>query len=272
MIPIRDNIPSRSVPVVNYLIILTCVLVFFVQLAAEGRHPGRRGVDLVEQFGMIPQRVLHPSRRIVVLEERPVQTWFGVQMATVERRLPPPLINPWWTMLTCIFLHGGWLHIIGNMWFLFIFGDNVEDRFGHFKYLLFYLLCGLAGSFAHLVTNAGSTLPTVGASGAIAGVMGSYFILYPRARVLTLIPIFFFLYPAEIPAPLFLGVWFVLQFLQGLTPVTAAETGGVAWWAHIGGFATGIVLTLSLLRSRTARPPVDRTITIERGRAWPRRI
>ena len=272
MIPIRDNILSRTTPLVNNFIILACVLVFAMQIAAEHAHPGRRGSDMVERFGMIPERVLHPQRRIVIKEERPVMTPFGVELYETKRRLPSPSFNPWLTLLTCLFLHGGWLHIIGNMWFLYIFGDNVEDRFGHGKYLLFYLLCGLAGSLAHLIANAGSTAPTIGASGAIAGVMGAYFILYPHAKVLTLVPIFIFLTMIDVPAPLFLGIWFLLQFLQGLVPSTGAETGGVAWWAHIGGFAAGLALAFLLRRTRMVRAPVDRTITMSRGTYWPRRL
>lgn len=270
MIPIRDNIPSRTVPVVNYCIILVCAVVFLLQMAAAGLHSSRRGVDLAERYGMVPARVLHPRATLIIPEERVRRGfWGGYEAYQVERRLRPLPFSPWWTLLTCLFLHGGWLHIIGNMWFLYIFGDNVEDRFGHFRYLMLYLLCGLAGSVAHLITNYNSVMPTIGASGAIAGVMGAYFILYPRAKVLTLVPIFIFLTLFNVPAPLFLGFWFLLQFLQGVTP-GAAETGGVAWWAHIGGFAAGVALALSLYRSRMVRPPVDRTITMDRG-AWQRR-
>lgn len=262
MFPIRDNIPSRTVPVVNSLLIMTCAMVFLMQLAAA-RLDGRGG-DLVERYGMIPVRVLHPRAMILIPEEHVVETPLGYERFQTERRLPRPPFNPWWTLVTCFFLHGGWLHIIGNMWFLYIFGDNVEDRLGHFKYLVFYLLCGLAGSVAHLVSNWNSPLPTVGASGAIAGVMGAYFILYPRARVLTLLPIFIFFTLIDVPAPLFLGFWFLLQFLQGVAP---AATGGVAWWAHIGGFAVGVALALSARRTRMIRPAVERTITLPRG-AW----
>jgi len=138
-----------------------------------------------------------------------------------------------------MFLHGGFLHILGNMWFLYIFGDNIEDRLGHLRYLIFYLLTGIAAGLVHLLTNWNSKIPTIGASGAISGVMGAYLILYPRARVLTLIPIFLFFQFVEIPAFLFLGYWFLLQlFSAGLT---RGDVGGVAWWAHIGGFVTGII-------------------------------
>jgi hypothetical protein len=138
-----------------------------------------------------------------------------------------------------MFLHGGFLHLLGNMWFLYIFGDNVEDRLGPFRYLVFYLLCGLASGISHLVINWHSVIPTIGASGAIAGVMGAYFILYPRAKVLTLVPIFIFFQFIELPAFLFLGIWFLFQFLSAAG--ASAQAGGIAWWAHIGGFVFGIV-------------------------------
>ncbi len=160
----------------------------------------------------------------------------------VERELPPLPFSPWLTLLTCTFLHGGWMHVLGNMWFLHIFGDNVEDRLGHFGYLAFYVGCGIASSAAHLMLNASSTMPTIGASGAIAGVMGAYLYLYPRANVVALVPIFFFLQVLVVPAPLFLIVWFAMQFFEGTFAITSQSTGGVAWWAHIGGFAAGFVV------------------------------
>jgi len=148
----------------------------------------------------------------------------------VERMLP---------FITSMFLHGGWLHFLGNMLYLYIFGDNVEDRLGHFRYLVFYLLCGLASGVSHLVINWHSNVPTIGASGAIAGVMGAYFILYPRAKVLTLVPIFFFFQFVELPAFLFLGIWFLFQFLSAAG--ASGQAGGIAWWAHIGGFVFGVI-------------------------------
>jgi hypothetical protein len=160
------------------------------------------------------------------------------------------------TVLTCIFLHGGWMHFLGNVWFLHIFGDNVEDRLGHIGYLLFYLGCGVAASFTHLMTNASSEVPTIGASGAIAGVMGAYFLLYPRAMVLSAVPIVYFMEMVVLPAPLFLGIWFLLQFVSGALSITAMETTGVAWWAHIGGFAAGFVVALLLRATGETRPPV----------------
>ena len=173
--------------------------------------------------------------------------------------VPSRLAEGWtWTpILTSMFLHGGWLHLILNMWFLWIFGDNVEDRLGHARYLLLYLAAGVAAVVAHVTANPDSAVPTVGASGAIAGVLGAYFVAYPRARVTTLIPIFVFIHIADLPAWVVLGMWFVLQFLSGALAVgtTQASAGGVAWWAHIGGFGAGVLLMplLSIGRPRSRR-------------------
>jgi rhomboid family protein len=157
--------------------------------------------------------------------------------------------------LTSMFLHGGWLHLIGNMWYLWIFGDNVEDRLGHGRFVIFYLTAGLAGGVVHTIANSYAQVPTVGASGAIAGVLGAYLILYPHARVLTLVPIFFFIQIIELPALLVLGLWFLLQFVEGATAVgtAAASGGGVAWWAHVGGFVTGAGLILLMTKSGRRR-------------------
>jgi membrane associated rhomboid family serine protease len=174
----------------------------------------------------------------------------------VSRPAAPSAVPSWLTLLTCIFLHGGWMHFLGNMWFLWIFGDNVEDRFGHIGFVVFYLACGVGASLAHLVAAAGSTAPTIGASGAIAGVMGAYFVLYPHAKVLTLVPIVIFLQIVVLPAPFFLAIWFLLQFLGGTTSVSGVETAGVAWWAHIGGFAGGAVIAWVLKHSELLNPPV----------------
>jgi len=145
---------------------------------------------------------------------------------------------------TSMFLHAGWLHLVGNMWFLWIFADNVEDILGHFNFLIFYIACGLAASFAHFIMNYHSVVPTVGASGAIAGVLGAYIVMFPKARILTLIPIFIFLEVMEIPAFVFLGIWFIYQFLLGMMSV-GSYGAGVAFWAHIGGFLFGILLIRS---------------------------
>jgi membrane associated rhomboid family serine protease len=210
-IPIKDLNPHRTSPVVNTLLILTNVIVFLYQASLSARQ------EHVFEFayGTIPNHV------------RLALSGHG----NFETALVP--------IFTSMFLHGGLLHIAGNMLFLWIFGDNVEDYFGHFPYLLFYLACGIGSGFAHVLFNLHSTLPAVGASGAISGVMGAYIILYPRAQVLTLVFIFFI----PIPAFIILGYWFLLQFLAGVSTVGAAATGGVAVWAHVGGFLMGMLVT-----------------------------
>ncbi len=249
MIPLKDDVPSRSTPFVNYAVIAICAVVFFAQL---GEDPS--GASLVERYGMIPARVLDSERPIEIRDVVAVPTRFGVQLREVSRPAAPPAVPGWLTLLTCIFLHGGWMHFLGNMWFLWIFGDNVEDRFGHVGYVVFYVGCGLLASLTHLVTGPGSEVPTIGASGAIAGVMGAYFLLYPRATVLTLVPIFVIIQILVIPAPIFLGIWFLMQLFQG-TFSLGAESGGVAWWAHIGGFAAGFGAAWLLRRQHHLNPP-----------------
>lgn len=256
MIPLRDNIPSRTTPVVNYLIIAATGAVFLVQLA---RQPDDR---MVERFGMIPARVTHPGREVLIPDPqrkfREVHDARGrlVGYEEVATRHPaaPAAVPAWLTMLTCVFLHGGWLHFLGNMWFLYIFGDNVEDCFGHVGYLVFYLLAGMAASAVHWISAPDAAVPTIGASGAIAGVMGAYFLLYPRAKVLTFIPIIFFLYLITIPASVFLGIWFLIQVFQG--GVITHDATGVAWWAHIGGFVFGAAVAWILSKTHYARPTV----------------
>ncbi len=222
MIPLRDNIPSRRLPVVTVTLIIANVLVFFYQLML-----GRRLPLFFNEFAVIPYRYFHDA---YVTASGAIQ-----QVGASELAVP---------LVTSMFLHGGWLHLGGNMLYLWIFGDNVEDRMGHFKFLVFYLLCGLAASGAHILTNAGSRVPSLGASGAIAGVLSGYLVLYPRARVLVLLPLWWIWQTFEVPALLFLGFWFVQQFFYGLLALgpQSAQTGGVAWWAHIGGFVAGAVL------------------------------
>lgn len=234
MIPLRDDIPSRHPPLMNYAIIAFTSVVFLLQLALA-RDPEKK---VEEKFGMIPVRVMHPGQQATVTELIQIKG----RVYERERQIVPAPIPNWLTLLTCIFLHGGWMHFIGNMWFLFIFGDNVEDRLGRGMYLAFYLLSGVAASFVHLITNMSSPVPTVGASGAIAGVMGAYFVLFPHARVLSLVPLFVFVQVVTLPASVFLGIWFAIQFFQGTLAITSTETGGVAWWAHIGGFAVGFLI------------------------------
>jgi hypothetical protein len=167
------------------------------------------------------------------------------------------------SLLSFMFLHGGFWHLLGNMWSLYIFGDNIEDRLGPFRYLVFYLLCGLLSGFTHLIFNLHSNIPTIGASGAIAGVMGAYLILYPNAKILTLIPIIFIPWFVEIPAFFFLGLWFVIQFISATGSHGGA--GGIAWWAHIGGFIFGIVcLKVFLALPRTGVSAPVRKVTAKR--------
>lgn len=211
MIPLRDAIRSKTFPVVNIFLIGVNCLAFLWQLSLG---PQLREALLL--YGIVPLRYSDPN--------------LSAQFTTFEQILP---------FFSSMFLHGGFMHILGNMWFLYIFGDNIEDRLGHLRYLIFYLICGLTAGVIHLVTNWESDLPTIGASGAISGIMGAYLLLYPRSRILTLIPIFFFLQFVEIPAFVFLGYWFLIQlFSASLTP---KNVGGIAFWAHIGGFVAGLV-------------------------------
>jgi membrane associated rhomboid family serine protease len=265
MIPLRDNIPARTWPVVNYLLIATCTVVFFAQLA-EPDDPQRP--TLVERYGMIPARISRPGEPV----EIPVAREFArgpdgsvlvgqdgrPVIREFVREAAPAAVPPLLTLLTCTFLHGGWLHFLGNMWFLFVFGDNVEDRLGKLAYLVFYLLGGVAASLAHYLSQPYSPVPTLGASGAIAAVMGAYMVLYPHARVLTLVPIVIFIQLLWLPAPLFLGIWFVIQLFQGVASISATAAEGVAWWAHAGGFAVGALGAWLMHRTHQDRPPVER--------------
>ncbi len=237
MIPLRDSIPASRRPVVTQAIIGVCSLVFVAQLAVPGGA-------LVEQLGMVPARVFEPGVDHVV-------QGFGR-----PHLLEPALVPEWLTLVTCMFLHGGWLHFLGNMLFLWIFGDNVEDRFGRLPFLVFYLVSGAAASASHLLSAPDSTLPTIGASGAIAGVMGAYMLLYPHSRVQMLIVFGFFVDVIVLPAPFFLGYWFLLQLVQSSFE-TGRDGGGVAWWAHIGGFllGAGVAAMLRLLERLRPEPP-----------------
>jgi len=217
VIPIRDTIPSRGVPVVTWSLIAANVVVFLFELTLD---PDELEV-LFYLFGVVPARFTHPA-------------WAS--------RLGFP-VDDYWPFLTSMFLHDGWLHVISNMWALWIFGDNVEERMGRLRFLLFYLLTGLAAGLVHWFTNAQSTLPTVGASGAIAGVLGAYFVLFPFARIIVLIPVFFWPFFFELPAVTYLFVWFASQMIGGaLSALGPEDVGGIAWWAHLGGFGAGVVL------------------------------
>ena len=248
MIPLRDSIATRHTPVVNYTIIGLCSLAFLAQLGTDPEAP-----SLVERYGMIPQRVTHPEQPVeIVVSQQEVMTPDGPAVMVERREAAPAAVPPALTMLTCIFLHGGWMHFLGNMWFLHIFGDNVEDRYGRLGYVLLYLGCGLAASLAHYLTAPESPVPTIGASGAIAGVMGAYFISYPKAQVVALLPLFVIWQVIVVPASLFLGVWFLIQAFQGT--LSASASTGVAWWAHIGGFVAGLAVTYLLAQTSWIRP------------------
>lgn len=218
MFPIRDTIRSRSFPIITLLIIAANVVVFFFELSLSPASLER----LIDMFGLVPARL--------------------------------NLANPFsfYPFLTHMFLHAGWLHIISNLWTLFIFGDNIEDRMGPVGYLLFYLFGGFVAGGLQVLFNPGSTIPSIGASGAIAAVLGAYLLYFPRARVITFIPLFFLPWFVEISALIYLGFWFISQLFSGVLSITAAgevQTGGVAWWAHVGGFLFGMLIALpSLLR------------------------
>lgn len=252
MLPIRDNIPPRSTPFVNYGVIWICAVVFFLQLNED---PGKG--SLVERYGMIPARVLHPDQPVEMKLREYVRTRQGTEIREYTQRAAEAAVPVWLTAFTCIFLHGGWLHFLGNMWFLYIFGDNVADRFGHVGYVLFYVGCGVAASVAHLLSGPESTLPTIGASGAIAGVMGAYLLLYPKAMVQCLVPLGFIWQIMVLPASIFLGIWFLIQFFQGTFAIGSTQAGGVAWWAHIGGFVVGAGVAFGLDRSGVLKPKVE---------------
>jgi len=217
-LPLTDHIRRQTFWAVTLALIIANVWVFFFELA-QGRGINR----LVSLYGIIPARYVTRS---------------GFANLSVAGFLVPIFVS--------MFLHGGWLHLLGNMLFLFVFGRSVEDRYGHFKFLFLYLLSGFAGAILHIVLNAGSRLPTIGASGAIAGVLGAYFVSFPRARITTLLFLIFFFWTVELPAILILGYWFLIQFLTGyqMLAIQSATGGGVAWWAHVGGFMTGLLLAL----------------------------
>lgn len=254
MFPLRDDIQPRSAPVVNYILIAVTTATFLAQLGDDD--------GLVTEYGMIPARVSYPDDEIYVEAERLMPTPFGQQAVVVEERVPRPSVHPWVTVVSCIFLHGGWLHLLGNLWFLYIFGDNVEDRMGKVGYLAFYVVSGAAASLTHYAFQTESTIPTIGASGAVAGVMGAYMFLYPMARVTTLIPIFFIIQIIVLPAPIFLGIWFVIQLAQGTFSMGDLQAAGVAWWAHAGGFAFGFVVAKLLHAPKEPPRPRVRVVRV----------
>lgn len=209
MIPLRDNIPSETTPVVNYLLIASCVVVFLAQLASP---------DRLQQYAFNPHHLI--SGQDIA------QLGWGYILFTI---------------FTSMFMHGGFMHIIFNLLFLYVFGDNVEDRMGHLRYLAFYLLCGVIAALTHGLVSLFAAVPVLGASGAIAGVLGAYFVLFRGASVRALVPLFIVITVIDVPAVIFLGLWFVYQLLSGLGTFGGAG-GGVAFWAHIGGFVAGALL------------------------------
>jgi membrane associated rhomboid family serine protease len=229
-IPISDENPPSRRPVVTIALIVVNALAWFYQLSLGVQQS-------TLDFGAIPGLLLHGVRDGVVVGPTPYE------VIKVHQAVPWPL-----TIFTSMFMHGGWLHIIGNMWFLWIFGDNVEDAMGSFKFLIFYLLCGVAAAAAQIFSQPGSAIPMVGASGAIAGVLGAYLMLYPHARVRCLLFLFIIFFTVYVPAWLVLGLWFVSQFLM--------PGSGIAWMAHVGGFVVGFILVRLFVIGQ--RPPPRR--------------
>jgi membrane associated rhomboid family serine protease len=215
MIPLRDENRSSTFPIVNVLLILACTAVFLYEVSLS--NTGLK--QFFTAFSLVPGQVTYELRS-------GEGDWHHI--------LPP--------FLTSMFLHGGWLHLIGNMWYLWIFGDNVEDMLGPVRYLLFYVVCGLAAGLTHYLLGPSSALPTVGASGAIAGVLAGYAVLFPGARVLTLVPLGFFIRVMDLPALAVIGIWFVIQVISSFLTFGMTETGGVAFSAHVGGFVAGLLL------------------------------
>lgn len=228
MFPIQVTLRSESAPVGTWLLIFLNVCVFLFELAL----PDAAREQFFYLFGIVPARYS--------CAEWAAYVGFPV--------------DDYWPFLTSMFLHGGWLHIIFNMWTLWLFGEGVEDQMGTVRFLLFYLLCGLAAGLVHFYTNTHSTVPTIGASGAIAGVMGAYFILFPRAHVIVMVPVLFWPFFFDMPAAFYLVFWFFMQLFNGTMSLAApGHVGGVAWWAHIGGFVAGVLLFGAFLRPRSER-------------------
>ncbi len=223
MIPLRDENPSNIIPIVNICLIFANLSVFIYQnfFVCGGAEP------LFLRLGFIPYELTH-----------------AVDLAP-KNLAPVPL-----TIIISMFMHGGWLHLLGNMLYLWIFGDNVEDKLGHLKYLFFYLMCGVSASLTHGFVNFSSKVPTIGASGAVAGVLGAYVFLFPTARVRTLLILFVFVQVVSIPAVILLGYWVLIQVLSGITELGSGRTSGIAWFAHIGGFVAGFVLITMMKKRR----------------------
>jgi membrane associated rhomboid family serine protease len=276
MIPIRDTLPSRRFPVVTVALIVINLLVFLFQGYLQTQLPRLNDGIAWQNEGLAPPgfdadayRTHRLSGGDPSLYPISAGNYLITQYALIPAELlrgedlPPTVPIPLWlTILTSMFLHGGLMHLLGNMLYLWIFGDNVEDAMGPIRFLAFYLLCGVAAALAQIAIDPGSAVPLIGASGAIAGVLAAYFMLFPYARVLTLIPIFFFLRLIPVPAVLLLGFWFLLQVISGAGSLGAG--GGVAWFAHIGGFVAGALLVFPLRRRGV---PVTLWRSLRRGRS-----
>ena len=239
MFPIQDSVPSRSVPVVTRALILINVVVFFFELSLSRESI----IQLFYLFGVVPARFTDPE-------------W------AASIGFP---IGSYWSLLTHQFLHGGWLHIVANMWTLWIFGDNVEDRMGPLRFIIFYLVCGVLAALIQVLVTPDATIPSVGASGAIAGILGAYLLFFPTARLIVLIPILFFPFFFELPAVIFLVLWFLIQLFSGTAMLASPQqVGGIAFWAHIGGFIAGMLLCRFFVR----RPVRRRLQPDEYGLEW----
>jgi len=234
MIPLRAENPRRTFAAVNLLLIAANIFVFLYQVSL----PPKAADKLVLNLGVVPARaeqafaLTRPSTRVTGRATRTV-------LAARSASALVPLVT---TLFTSMFLHGGVLHLLGNMLFLWVFGASIEDHLGHLPYLMFYFICGFGAGIAHILANWGSTIPSIGASGAISGVMGAYIVLFPRSKILTLVPIIIFFFTVRLPAVLILGYWFLIQFLSGFLSLGEGDQAGVAWWAHIGGFVLGALL------------------------------
>jgi membrane associated rhomboid family serine protease len=231
MIPLKDENPSKTIPIVNTCLILTNFSVFVYQnfFVPGGADP------LILRLGFIPYEVIN-----------------AVDMDP-KNLVPVPL-----TLLTSMFIHGGWLHLLGNMLYLWIFGDNVEDTLGHIKYLCFYIMCGVMASLTHAFINLHSQVPAVGASGAIAGVLGAYMFLFPKSRIRTALILLVFVRVVSIPAVILLGYWILIQILSGVTELRSLTRTGIAWFAHVGGFVAGFILVIMMRKQRGRRASLRR--------------
>jgi len=237
MIPIKDTIHSRSFPWVNWLLIITNLLVFvLIELPLGNAQLDR----LISTYGVTPNQCAAPILKGLSTASIP-----GLGVLFNGCAIP---------LVTSMFLHGGWLHIIGNMWVLFIFGDNVEDRLGSIPYFIFYMVCGVVSGLTQSFIAPSSQVPAIGASGAIAGVLAAYMIFFPSARVVTFVPLFILPWFINIPAVIFIVIWFLLQFFSGVAALGVATSGGVAYWAHVGGFICGLVLVW-LFANRSGNRP-----------------